>query len=630
MTNDGFVSRPIRSADEAATTTMDTDLLLDVFAGHVRDHPARTAMRVHRASGWESIGWGVYGRMVDELATALVDCGIESGDRVSVLSSNRPEWHAADLATMAIGAVTVPLYPTAAGPQLAYLLGHSRSRLCFVENQQQLDRLAEHLADLPDLERIVLIDGAEHAPVASIPTNPKARPETWSFEQLLRRGRAELLAGTNVIDGRRALIKPSDIATIVYTSGTTGPPRGAEITHANLMATVAMITSVLSLGPADRFLSFLPLSHIAERIVSHVGQVISGGETWFARSISTVAEDLVACRPTIFFAVPRVWEKLRDSLSTRLRGLPLPLRLAIEQNQRVTDRCEAVARTDRAPALTDQVQRALFDRTIGYSIRRRVGLDRSRLLLSGAAPIDDQLVRWLHEVGITVGQVYGQTEVCGPTSMSRPGKVRIGTVGAPLPGEEVVIAGDGEVLVRGPNVCRGYFEDDARTAELIDAEHWLHTGDIGTFDREGNLRITGRKKDLIATSHGKKIAPQEIENRLRADRFISQAVVIGEGRPYLVALITVDTDALTDWATSHNKPLSSELLASDPDVRREIDKAFERVNAEFSSAEQVKKWTVLERDFTVEAGELTPTLKVVRPVVSQHYAQRIDELYSHA
>lgn len=607
---------------------MGTELLLDVFANHVRDHAERTAMRAHRAFGWESISWGVYGRMVDELAIALIDCGIEAGDRISVLSSNRPEWHVSDLAIMSVGAVTVPLYPTAASSQLAYLLGHSRSRLCFVENQQQLDRIAEHFPELPDLERIVLIDTARESHVETIPTDPKAQPVTLSFEQLLVRGRAER-AGGNLLNARRAVIEPSDIATIVYTSGTTGPPRGAELTHANLMATVAMITSVLSLGSDDRFLSFLPLSHIAERIVSHVGQIVSGGETWFARNISTVAEDLLACRPTVFFAVPRVWEKLRDSLSARLRELPLPLRLAIDQKQRVTDRCEAVAQTGRAPALTDRVQQVLFDRTIGNGIRRRVGLDQSRLLLSGAASIDDDLVRWLHEMGITVGQVYGQTEVCGPTTMSRPGRVRIGTVGSPLPGEEVVIAGDGEVLVRGPNVCRGYFEDAAKTAELIDAQHWLHTGDIGAFDGEGNLRITGRKKDLIATSHGKKIAPQEIENRLRADRFISQAVVIGEGRPYLVALVTVDADALIDWATARNKPLDSELLASDPDVRGEIDKAFARVNADFSNAEQVKKWAVLDRDFTVEAGELTPTLKIVRPVVSQHYAERIEELYAH-
>ena len=611
---------------------MRTELLLDVFDNHVRDNAAKTAMRAHRTFGWESISWAVYGRMVDELATALIDYGIEAGDRISVLSSNRPEWHVADLAIMSVGAVTVPLYPTAAGSQLAYLLGQSRSRLCFVEHQQQLDRIAEHFPDLPDLERIVLIDPARDtacdAPVESITADPKSQPVTLSFEQLLVRGRARRTGG-NLINARRALIKPGDIATIVYTSGTTGPPRGAELTHANLMATVAMITAVLSLGPDDRFLSFLPLSHIAERIVSHVGQIVSGGETWFARNISTVAEDLLACRPTVFFAVPRVWEKLRDSLSARLRELPLPLRLAIEQKQRVTDRCEAVAQTGRAPALTDRVQHALLDRTIGNSIRRRVGLDQSRLLLSGAASIDDDLVRWLHEMGLAVGQVYGQTEVCGPTTMSRPGRVRIGTVGSPLPGEEVVIAGDGEVLVRGPNVCRGYFEDAAKTAELIDAEHWLHTGDIGAFDGEGNLRITGRKKDLIATSHGKKIAPQEIENRLRADRFISQAVVIGEGRPYLVALITVDADALIDWATARNKPLDSELLASDPDVRGEIDKALARVNADFSNAEQVKKWAVLERDFTVEAGELTPTLKVVRPVVSQHFAERIEELYAH-
>ena len=277
--------------------------------------------------------------------------------------------------------------------------------------------------------------------------------------------------------------------------------------------------------------------------------------------------------------------------------------------------------------LLDRLFDALFDRTVGHTIRKRIGLDRARLLLSGAAPIDDGLVRWLHEVGIAVGQVYGQTEVCGPTSMSRPGRIRIGTVGKPLPGEEVLIAEDGEVLVRGPNVCAGYLDDAIHTGELIDPLGWLHTGDVGRFDADGELRIIGRKKDLIATAQGKKIAPQEIENRLRADRFISQVVVVGEGRPYLVALITIDPDAISDWAKSRGKSLAIESLADDPDVHRHIADAIETLNSDLASFEQIKRWTFLPRDLTIDAGELTPTLKIVRPVVTQHYADRIDELY---
>ena len=600
--------------------------ILDTFVDHARDNGARTALRVHGATGWRSIDWAQYGHMVDSLASALAGLGIQPGDRISILSSNRPEWHVADLATMTIGAVTVPLYPTAAPAQIAYLLGHSRSRLCFVESAAQLARVAGHLHELPDLEWIVELQPSAPSEAVSFVV-PVGRATRIAYDDLHERGAAALLDSPDHVDARRRAVRPEDIATIVYTSGTTGPPRGAKLTHANLTATVAMITAVLPIGPTDRFLSFLPLSHIAERIVSHIGQIESGGETWFARSLSTVAEDLLDCRPTVFFAVPRVWEKMRDALGVRFRSMPKPVGALIAQQRRVVARIQAREVAAQSAVARDRVQLAVLDRTVGHLIRRRLGLDHARLLLSGAAPIDDALVRWLHGVGLRVGQVYGQTEVCGPTSMSRPGHVRVGTVGEPLPGEEVRIAGDGEILVRGPNVCAGYLDNPVESAELIDTDGWLHTGDVGELDGLGELHITGRKKELIATAQGKKIAPQEIESHLRADRFVSQAVVIGEGRPYLVALMTVDADALSDWAAKRGKPLTIETLAADPDVLTAIAGAVQRVNRDLSSAEQVKRWSVLPRELTIDAGELTPTLKIVRTKVIEHFADRIDTLY---
>ncbi len=606
--------------------------VLGLFVDHTLTDAERTALRVKHGDSWDSVTWGEYGTFVDEVGHGLLDLGVKPGDRVAILSANRAEWHVADLATMSVGAVTVPLYPNAASEQLVYLLNHSKSRACFVEGSRQVARIIEHVADLPLLEWILLIDSSSETSETSETSEavPATRPSTIAYDALRARGRAQVEREPNLLGERRGSLQPSDVATIVYTSGTTGPPRGAMLTHANLTATVEMISSVLPLSTDDRFLSFLPLSHIAERIVSHIGQIVSGGETWFARDLSTVAGDLLDCRPTVFFAVPRVWEKMRDVLAARLRSMPSPVAGLVGHERAVVSRIKADRAGGVEPALTDRVQEVLFDATLGYGVRRAVGLDHARLLLSGAAPIDDALVTWLHGVGLPVGQVYGQTEVCGPTSISRPGHIRIGTVGQPLPGEEVVIAEDGEVLVRGANVFAGYVDDPEKTAEALDTDGWLHTGDLGRFDPDGELRIVGRKKDLIATSQGKKIAPQELENRLRADRFISQAVLFGEGKPYLVALITVDADAVADWAVPGGKPLATEALASDPDVLREIADAVRKVNESFSSAEQIKKWAVLTRDFTVDAGELTPTLKVVRRIVAANFADHLEALYAES
>jgi len=400
------------------------------------------------------------------------------------------------------------------------------------------------------------------------------------------------------------------------------------ISHANIMWTLRKVTPVYNIGEGDRLLSFLPLSHIAERMMSDFLPIGVGGETWFARSLATVAEDLPACRPTVFLAVPRVWEKLREGIEGHIRTQASPVRAALEHYISLGLR-SVTAEQDGTPLHRSAVAvyRSL-DATLGATIRQTLGLDRAKVLVTAAAPTHPDLIRWFHAIGLPLLQIYGQTEGCGPTTATRPDHNRIGTVGTALPGMRVRIADDEEVLLKGGNVCLGYLNDPEATAELIDEEGWMHTGDTGAFDSDGSLRIIGRKKDLIITAAGKNIAPQGIEIDLQNQPLISEAIVVGEGRRYLAALVTLDPEELTRWAQERNKLGDLEALAADPDLLAEIQAAIDEVNAKRSHAESIRKFRVLAHVLTAEDGELTPTMKVKRAVVYDHHREVIEEIYA--
>ncbi len=571
---------------------------------------------------WEAMLWQQYGELVDQLAATFITWGILPGDRVAILATNRWEWQASDLAVLMIGAVSVPIYPTSSEQQVRFILDHSGARLCVVGDGDLLGKVMVGWGTA--LERVVIFDdaGVNDRPEINGPVTLEA------FSDSVAAGLVALASNPSLVTQRSSQVAPGDLASIVYTSGTTGPPKGVLLTHANISATVDMVRNVVPIGPQDRFLSFLPLSHIAERVMSHFGQIASGGETWFARSISTLAEDLVSCRPTIFFAVPRVWEKVRDALqieTAKTHGL---------QRWMLTRfRSVATNNLDEAGGAgllrhVNVLELAFLDRLVGHKIRVGLGLDQARSMCSGAAPIDPALLRWLVGVGLHVGEVYGQTEGSGPTTISAPGAIRIGSVGPAMPGVEVRIAADAEIVIRGNNVCAGYFRNEQATAELIDPDGWMHTGDLGILDSDGYLRITGRKKDLMKTAGGKYIAPQELELRLRSCRFITNAVIVAEGRPYVTALLTLDAEAVGPWAVHRGKPASIEALSMDPDVLAEVAREVEAVNREMNHAEQVKRWKLLPRELTLDAGEITPTLKVVRPVVLDHFAHLVEQLYA--
>ena len=442
------------AAERDAKTPATRATIVELFRQQVRALGPRTALRYSVDGSWRPLTWAAYGDAVREVAAGLIEIGVAPGDRVALLSTNRPEWHFADLGILSAAAVTVPVYPTSAAGQVAYIVDHCEAQVAIVENHEQLAKILEERAALPKLERVVLLDDA---------TAALDDPFLLSLEELRAIGRDRLELHPAALDDRTDGIEPDDLATLVYTSGTTGPPKGAMITHGNLVATIDAITRVVSIGPDDRFLSFLPLSHVAERVVSNFGQIVSGGETWFARSFATVPEDLRACRPTVFFAVPRVWQKFRDVIFEELDTTTGLKRLLV-------DRFLALGATsvcheqDGTPM--NAVQRAMhaaLDRAVGARIRARTGLDRARILVSGAAPIHADLLRHLHAVGLRVGEVYGQTEDCGPTTLNPPERIRIGTVGPPLPGVRVLIADDREILVQGGNVCRGYFRNESGT-----------------------------------------------------------------------------------------------------------------------------------------------------------------------
>ena len=592
--------------------------IVDIFWRNAARYGPRPALRRRGPDGWETMSWDGYATAVRQVAAGLIHLGLEAGDRVGVLSGNRREWHLADLGILATGGVTVPVYPTNSSSQVAYVLGHSGCRFLFVENLDQLSKVLLRRDELPMLERVFVFDrgeGLDHEFVGDL-------------DDLEALAGQELAEHPTVLDDRNHAIHLDDLATIVYTSGTTGRPKGVVLTHRNVAANIDNITRVVPIGPDDRFLSFLPLSHIAERTVSDFGEVLAGGETWFAESLASVQEDLQACRPTIFFAVPRVWEKFREGVREKVEGLPRPERALAERYLHLAARKGRVTGSGPVLTLAESAQYKALDALIGRTIRKELGLDKARYLVSGAAPVHPDLLRWFEGLGLPIAEVYGQTENCGATSMGPPGALRFGTVGRPLPGVEVRIADDGEILTRGDNVTVGYYLDDAGTADLLDDDGWMHTGDLGAVDVDGYLTITGRKKDLIINASGKNISPQEIETRLRYEPLISQAVVIGDGRPYLTALLTLDSEAVLEWAAHHGRSGTIEALSADPDVLREVGESVERVNLEHARVEGIKRWHVLPHDLTVAGGELTPTLKVKRGVVADKYADVVEALYA--
>jgi long-chain acyl-CoA synthetase len=576
-----------------------------------------------REGGVDTISGRDLVERVRDLGLGLAAIGMTRGDRVAILSESRPEWLLVDFAALAAGAVTVPIYPTLSTGQVGFILRDSEAAFVVVSNAAQLEKVTASAATLPALRAVVVID----APGGG--TASASRISTVTLAEIVERGHRRILDGWGV--GREfhdvaKQVQPSDVATIIYTSGTTGEPKGVRLTHANLIANLDGVKKVLDLNPDDTALSFLPLCHAFERIVAYI-YLACGVSMIFAETIDTIARDLKTVRPTVMTGVPRVFEKLYARVIARGREAGGLKRVIFDWAVRVAEARGRLLPEGRRLPLRLKLESRLAERLVFGKIREGLG-GRFRFAVSGSAALRPDIGRFFYGLGLPILEGYGLTETAPVLCVTPLRKIRFGTVGPPLPNVELRIAPDGEILARGPNVMQGYYRRPDQTAEVI-RDGWFHTGDIGTQDSDGYLAITDRKKELIVTSGGKKIAPQPIEASLRAHDLVAEAVLVGEHRHFVSALIVPDFQMLSERIAMARPADAGDArkMLDRPDVRSLYAQVVAGVNDRLAQFERIKKFELLAREFTVDAGELTPTLKVRRKVVETSCREVIEGMY---
>jgi long-chain acyl-CoA synthetase len=588
--------------------------LPSLFFVQVRARGEAPALRQKRHGIWRRISWREYGESVRAVAAALIEFGLSTKECVAILGDNRPEWLYCHLGAMAAGGTSVGIYPSSSPEQIAYLLDHCEARLLFVENAEQLDKVLEVLPRTR-LARTVVWDkkglwGFSHE-------------RAVFFDAFLAQGAAARARA----DERLLDIEPEQTAMIIYTSGTTGPPKGAMISHRNIVWMSAALLQVNPLTPADETISCLPFAHVYENILSVFQAVRAGYTVSFVERPETLFDNLREVSPTYFGHVPRLWEKLMSGVELKMEDSTVLKRTLYRAGLRLSRAAARERLAGRRPSIPMIAAARLADWIVFGPLRRQLGLDRVKLAVCGAAPASPELFEYFRAIGVPLVEGYGQTEATGVISIDSVEAPRPGTVGSPIPGIEVRLAGDGEILTRGPHVFRGYLKDEELTARTIDAEGFLHTGDVGAWDGE-RLRIVDRKKDIIVTAGGKNITPALIENKLKLSPYIEDAVVIGDRRKYLIALLLIDEDNVTRYAQDHRIPFATFAdLTREPGILSLLKAEVDRANRTLSQVEAVKRFALLPRRFYEEEGDVTPTRKVKRRNLEERYAELIGSLY---
>jgi long-chain acyl-CoA synthetase len=597
---------------------MAQDTLARMFWDRVEKSGDRPAQQFKANGVWTTITWRQVGDVVQELALGLIALGRQKGDAVALLSSSRAEWAQADMAIFTAGCVTVPIYPSYPPHLIAYVVNDSQAKTLLVEDPAQLAKALEARAEMKGLEQIVVISGYEA-------TQPSDTVLTW--ETLRRLGRDARDVHKSTMAERVASTTPDDIATIVYTSGTTGPPKGVVQTHGNHVSAVAAGGQATPAEEGWVHLLFLPLAHSFARLESFLGPY-KGLTTAFAENLDKVGDNLKEVRPHFICSVPRVFEKVYAKILAGVdAGSPLKKRIfnwAMDVGREVSRREQAGQPVGGALAL----KRKLAERLVFEKLHQALG-GRLRWAVSGGAPLSRDIAEFFHSAGILILEGYGLTETCPALTFNRPSRFKFGSVGQALTGIELKIAADGEILARGPNIAtRGYFKQPEATAEVFEPSGWFHTGDIGRIDDEGFVYITDRKKDLIVTAGGMNLAPQNIENLLKTDPFVSQAMVHGDKRPFPVALITLNPEELTKFAREQGIITTDPaVIVKHPKIVERVTRTVEEKNTQLQSYAKIKKFAILPVDFSQEGGELTPTLKVKRKVVAEKYREALEDLY---
>ncbi|MGW0229519.1 AMP-dependent synthetase/ligase [Actinopolymorpha singaporensis] len=588
--------------------------------------PDAEAFRYPSDGGWESSTWGQAGERVRRLAAGLISLGIEPEQRVAIAASTRYEWVLADFAIMCAGAATTTIYPTTTPDEVSYILGDSGSRVVFVEDDEQLKKIREHRSELPDIAWLVTFtDGAGGADGGG---RDGGADDLLTLAELEERGAAYLAEQPDAIEKAVATIGPDSLATLIYTSGTTGRPKGVRLTHDCWTYEGAAIDAVRILGPDDLQYLWLPLAHSFGKVLLSA-QVQIGFATAIDGRVDKIIENVAVVRPTFMGAAPRIFEKAYGRITSTIEHEGGPKAALFHWAIGVGRRVSELRQQGTEPSGVLALQHKVADRLVFAKIRDRFG-GRLRFFVSGSAALSQHLSEWFHAAGILIIEGYGLTETSAGTCVNLPGRFRFGTVGPALPGTQLRIAHDGEVLVKGPGVMRGYQGMPELSEEVLDPDGWFHTGDIGTLDDEGMLRITDRKKDLFKTSNGKYVAPQAIETMFKAlCPYASQVVVHGEGRTFCSALVTLDEDSIAGWAREAGlEGRSYEEIAASDQARQMVQGYVDQLNGRLNRWETIKKFAILDHDLTVDDGEMTPSLKLKRRVVETRYADVLDSFYS--
>jgi long-chain acyl-CoA synthetase len=583
-----------------------------MFRESVHRFGSRPALGFQEGGEYRSLTYREVWEKVQALRKGLTVLGIKRGDRAAILSENRYEWAISDLAVQSLGVVTVPIYPTLPVPQVEFLVRDSEARVLFVSDPKQLKKAQELRPHVKTLEHIVLMSGS-------------APEDALTFEMVMKRG-MESDVSDETLEEQEAAVSPDDIATLIYTSGTTGEPKGAMLTHTALLHTGFAARQIVELNENDLFLSFLPLSHIIERVGGHYLPLSIGAQIVYSEGVMSIGKELPTVRPTVFLCVPRLFEHIQERVQDEIARAPEKRRRIAQWALQVGDQVAQFQREGRRVSPTLAIKRMIADKLVLRQIREKVSGGRLRFFVAGGAPLNPETAKFFESIGLLILEGYGLTE-CPVTNLNRPDRRQIGTVGPTLPGMEIKIAQDGEILARGPSLMRGYFGKPEATQAAIDAEGWLHTGDIGEITPKGMLKITDRKKDIIVLANGKNVAPQPIEALIKQSPYIAEAVLIGDKQNVITAIIVPAFDRLKSWAQSHALPISDMAeLVRKAEIRKLIKEEIDRLSVDLADFERIKRFEIVSQPFTIEGGELTPTLKVKRKVIVQKYAALIEQM----
>ncbi|HWC08665.1 MAG TPA: long-chain fatty acid--CoA ligase [Solirubrobacterales bacterium] len=583
--------------------------LADLLQRSAEIYGDKPAVKYKDGDAWIARSFTEVLEIVRPLGLGLTELGVQKGDRVAILANTRPEWTYFDFAALSIGATVVPIYQTNSPEECRYVIENSDAKVVIVEDAEQLEKVKQVRSQLPKLEQIVIMTGTD--------------PEALSMEDLAAKGAT---VDATVWEQRYTAVTPQDICTFIYTSGTTGPPKGCVISHGNYRAMLDMVNSTSVIEPEDVTYLYLPLAHSFALLIQLGSYDLGSAIAYWERDPLKILPNLAELKPTYFPSVPRIFEKIYTAATSGMEKAGGMKKRIFDWSIKVGEEMRETERSGRRPGFLLQRKYKFADEKVLSKIRALFG-GNLRLAVSGAAPINPEILRFFDAAGVLVLEGWGMTETSTAATIATPDDFKIGTIGKPFPGCEVRIADDGEILVKGPNVFQGYHKNEEATRETI-VDGWLHTGDLGEIDSDGFIKITGRKKDIIITAGGKNITPANLEAEIKQHPLVSQCVVVGDRRPYLVALVTLDPEEATAYAKEHNLPEDPAALASNPDVKASIDAHVEKINENFARVEQVKKIAILPHDLSQESGELTPTLKVKRAVVTQKHENEIERLYA--